>query len=116
MSIIGNDRPSQGGKGPQRKRPVRMNFSFSWFYIILIFGIIWMFFNQGGANPQKIEWDDVKEQIKAGDVKEIVFIRNDFEGRVTIKPDRLAKYAEEVPAFHISSLQQLQPRGDFRGT
>ena len=95
MSIIGNDRPSQGGKGPQRKRPVRMNFSFSWFYIILIFGIIWMFFNQGGANPQKIEWDDVKEQIKAGDVKEIVFIRNDFEGRVTIKPDRLAKYADK---------------------
>ena len=95
MSIIGNDRPSQGGKGPQRKRPVRMNFSFSWFYIILIFGIIWMFFNQGGANPQKIEWDDVKEQIRAGDVKEIVFIRNDFEGRVTIKPDRLAKYADK---------------------
>ena len=95
MSIIGNDRPSQGGKGPQRKRPVRMNFSFSWFYIILIFGIIWMFFNQGGANPQKIEWDDVKEQIKAGDVKEIVFIRNDLEGRVTIKPDRLAKYADK---------------------
>lgn len=95
MSIIGNDRPSQGGKGPQRKRPVRMNFSFSWFYIILIFGIIWMFFNQGGANPQKIEWDDVKEQIKAGDVKEIVFIRNNFEGRVTIKPDRLAKYADK---------------------
>ena len=95
MSIIGNDRPSQGGKGPQRKRPVRMNFSFSWFYIILIFGIIWMFFNQGGANPQKIEWDDVKKQIKAGDVKEIVFIRNDFEGRVTIKPDRLAKYADK---------------------
>ena len=95
MSIIGNDRPSQGGKGQQRKRPVRMNFSFSWFYIILIFGIIWMFFNQGGANPQKIEWDDVKEQIKAGDVKEIVFIRNDFEGRVTIKPDRLAKYADK---------------------
>ena len=72
-----------------------MNFSFSWFYIILIFGIIWMFFNQGGANPQKIEWDDVKEQIKAGDVKEIVFIRNNFEGRVTIKPDRLAKYADK---------------------
>lgn len=72
-----------------------MSFNFSWFYIILIIGIIWMFFNQGGANPQKIEWSDVKEQIRAGDVKEIVFIRNDFEGRVTIKPDRLAKYADK---------------------
>ena len=53
-----------------------------------------MFFNQGGANPQKIEWDQVKAQIEAGDVKEIVFIRNDYEGRVTIRPDRLEKYAD----------------------
>ena len=95
MSTVGNDRPSQGGGAPQRKRPVRIGFNFSWFYIILIFGIIWMFFNQGGANPQKIEWEDVKTQIEAGDVKEITFIRNDFEGRVTIKPDRLAKYADK---------------------
>ncbi len=80
-----------GGKSPRGRRPFA--FSMSWFYIILIFGIIWMFFNQGGANPQKIEWDDVKAQIEAGDVKEIVFVRNDFEGRVTIKPDRLEKYA-----------------------
>lgn len=86
--------PGQGGN-PQQRKPARMSFNFSWFYIILIFGIIWMFFNQGGANPQKIEWEDVKEQIAAGDVKEIVFIRNDFEGRVTIKPDRLEKYADK---------------------
>ena len=52
-----------------------------------------MFFNQGGANPQKIEWEQVKEQIEAGDVKEIVFVRNDYQGKVTIKPDRLEKYA-----------------------
>ena len=50
-----------GGKSPRGRRPFA--FSMSWFYIILIFGIIWMFFNQGGANPQKIEWDDVKAQI-----------------------------------------------------
>ena len=95
MNTAGSDKPSDRGNNPQRRKPVRMSFSFSWFYIILIFGIIWMFFNQGGANPQKIEWPDVKEQILAGDVKEIVFIRNDFEGRVTIKPDRLAKYADK---------------------
>lgn len=95
MNTAGNNRPSNGGSNPQRRRPVRMSFNFSWFYIILIIGIIWMFFNQDGANPQKIEWTDVKEQIQAGDVKEIVFIRNDFEGRVTIKPERLAKYADK---------------------
>ena len=67
----------------------------SWIYLLLIFGIFWMFFNNGGANPQKIEWDEVKTQIASGDVKEIVFIRNDFEGRVTIRPDRLEKYADK---------------------
>lgn len=81
-----------GNRTPRGKRG--FSFSMSWFYIILIFGIIWMFFNQGGANPQKIEWDQVKAQIEAGDVKEIVFIRNDYEGRVTIRPDRLEKYAD----------------------
>ena len=92
MSNGSNNGFPGGGGSPRGKR----NFSFgmSWFYIILLFGIIWMFFNQGGANPQKIEWDDVKAQIEAGDVKEIVFVRNDFEGRVTIRPDRLSKYAD----------------------
>ena len=89
----GNNNSFPGGNQPRGKR----NFSFgmSWFYILLLFGIIWMFFNQGGANPQKIEWDDVKAQIEAGDVKEIVFVRNDYEGRVTIRPDRLEKYADK---------------------
>ena len=55
-----------------------------------------MFFTEGsGANPQKEEWADVKQQWLAGDIKEVVFIRNEFEGRVTIKPDRLEKYADK---------------------
>lgn len=81
--------------GPDGKKPIRVVFNMSWIYLLLIFGIFWMFFNNGGANPQKIEWDEVKTQIAAGDVKEIVFIRNDFEGRVTIRPDRLEKYADK---------------------
>ena len=81
-----------GGKLPRNRKG--LSFGMSWFYIILIFGIIWMFFNQGGANPQKIEWEQVKEQIESGDVKEIVFVRNDYEGKVTIRPDRLEKYAD----------------------
>lgn len=80
-----------GDRSPRNRKG--FSFGMSWFYIILIFGIIWMFFNQGGANPQKIEWEQVKEQIEAGDVKEIVFVRNDYQGKVTIKPDRLEKYA-----------------------
>ena len=80
-----------GDRSPRNRKG--FSFGMSWFYIILTFGIIWMFFNQGGANPQKIEWEQVKEQIEAGDVKEIVFVRNDYQGKVTIKPDRLEKYA-----------------------
>lgn len=30
--------------------------------------------------------------IQAGDVKDIVYVRNDFKGDITIRPDRLAKY------------------------
>ena len=88
-----NNTNNQGQKDP--RKPVNIRFNFSWIYMILLIVIVWMFFNQGGANPQKIEWEDVKEQILAGDVKEITFIRNDYEGRVTVKPDRLEKYADK---------------------
>ena len=84
----------KGRKENREKKTIKMTFNMSWLYILLIFGIIWMFFNQGGANPQKIEWADVKEMVEAGDVKEITFIRNDFEGKVTMRPDRLEKYAD----------------------
>ena len=78
----------------RKKRPIKFTFNISWIYILLMFGIGWMFFNQGGANPQKEEWAEVKEQWLAGDIKEITFIRNEYEGHVTIKPDRLAQYEE----------------------
>ena len=54
-----------------------------------------MFFNQDGANPQKEEWEEVKEQWLAGDIKEVVFVRNEFEGHVTIKPDKLGKFEDK---------------------
>ncbi|MBR2127849.1 MAG: AAA family ATPase, partial [Bacteroidales bacterium] len=54
-----------------------------------------MFFNQSGANPQKEEWDEVRQQWLAGDIKEVVFVRNEFEGHVTIKPDKLGKYEDK---------------------
>ena len=77
------------------KKPIKVSFGVSWIYIILLIGIGWMFFNQGGANPQKEEWADVKEQWLAGDIKEIVFIRNKFDGQVTVRPDKLEKYSDK---------------------
>ena len=82
-------------KNPQERKTIRFNFNISWIYILLLVGIGWMFFNQGGANPQKEEWADVQKQWLAGDIKEVVFIRNEYEGRVTIKPDALSKYADK---------------------
>ncbi len=85
-----------------KRKIVRINLGFSWFYLLLVVGIIWMLNRQPSANPQKIEWADVETMIKAGDVKEITFTRNDYKGDITVRPDRIAKYADkfggQVPA------------------
>ncbi len=87
---------AENKKTPKGKKPVRIQFGISWIYILLFIGLGYMFFNQeGAANPQKEEWADVQKQWLAGDIKEVVFIRNEYEGRVTIQPDRIAKYADK---------------------
>ena len=81
---------------PRGKKPVRIQVGISWIYILLLIGIGYMFFNQGGAaNPQKEEWADVRKQWLAGDIKEVTFIRNEYEGRVTMKPDKIGDYADK---------------------
>jgi cell division protease FtsH len=87
---------AENNKSPRGNKPVRIRFSISWLYIILLIGIGYMFFNQGGAaNPQKEEWADVQKQWLAGDIKEVVFIRNEYEGRVTMKPEKIEKFADK---------------------
>ena len=86
---------AENTNNPQKRKEIKINFNISWIYILLLFGIGWMFFTQKSANPQKEEWDAVKQQWLAGDIKEVTFIRNEFEGEVTIKPDRLDKYAAQ---------------------
>ena len=86
---------------PQKQFTFRFNFS--WFYLLLVLGIGWMLMNNpGAANPQKAEWAEVKEMFREGDIKQIDYIRNDYRGEVTVRPDRLAKYADKfggkVPA------------------
>ena len=79
----------------KKKKPIKVSVGVSWIYIILLLGIAWMFFNQSGGNPQKEEWADVQAQWLAGDIKEITFIRNEYEGHVTIKPERIEKYSDK---------------------
>ena len=85
---------TENNNTPRRKKPVRIQFNISWIYIILLIVIGWMFFNQSGANPHKIEWEEVKTLWLKGDIKEVVFVRNDFEGNITVKPDRLSDYED----------------------
>ena len=86
----------------RKNRVVRINIGFSWFYLLLIGGIFWMLSRQPAANPQKIEWAEVETMIESGDVKEIKFVRNDYKGEITVRQERLAKYADKfggtVPA------------------
>ncbi|MBR7004817.1 MAG: hypothetical protein IKI00_07590, partial [Bacteroidales bacterium] len=78
-----------------KNKVYRVRFNFSWIYLLLVFGIGWLLLNNSGANPQKIEWAEVKEIFKTGDIKEIRYVRNNFKGDITIRPDRLAKYADK---------------------
>ncbi len=80
------------GRKPDNKI---ITINLSWIYFLLIPLVVWMLYsNSGGsANPQKIEWDEVQTMAAAGDIEEIDFIRNEYEGRVKIRPDRGDKYA-----------------------
>ena len=80
-------------KNNNKKGPKVVRLNLSWLYILLVGGIFFLLFSdRGKANPQKIEWADVKEMVLSGDVKEIHFIRNDYKGTVTIRPECLEKY------------------------
>ena len=80
------------------RKPARFSFNFSWLYLLLIFGIAWLLFNnQQSADPKKIEWQQVKTMAESGDIEEIVFVRNDIRGEVKVRPERLAKYADQFP-------------------
>ena len=84
-----------------RRKVVRIRFNFSWFYILLILAIGWMLFSQNGTQPAKIEWAEVQSIFRQGDIKEIHFVRNDYKGTITIKPERLAKYADKYPGGQV---------------
>ena len=84
---------------PQKIKVVRINFS--WIYLLLIAGIIFMLFSSRGVPAQKIEWAQLEEMIKAGDIKEVQFVRNDFKGDGTVRPDRMSKYSELFPGGKV---------------
>ena len=117
MQKNNNRKPDNGGRKP---KIIRINLT--WLYIPLILFVIWLLFNQGGAaNPQKVEWAEVQEMFSDGDIKEIHFVRNDFKGTVTIKPDHLEKFKDkfggEVPSksphFTFLVSTKFDPEAEF---
>ena len=85
-------------KDPKGGKSFRVSFNFSWLYLLLIFCIGWLLFsNRGSSDPQKIEWQQVQTMAQSGDIEEIVFVRNDIRGEVKVRPERLAKYADQFP-------------------
>ena len=74
----------------------------SWlFYAVLIIGLGWAIMGNRSAKPQKVEWEDVKAMADTGAVEKIAFIRNDFKGEVSIRPDRLGEFADLFPGGQI---------------
>ncbi|MBR6859572.1 MAG: ATP-dependent zinc metalloprotease FtsH [Bacteroidales bacterium] len=89
-------------KDPKGGKTFRVSFNFSWLYLLLIIGIGWLLFsNQQSADPQKIEWQQVQTMAESGDIEEIVFVRNDIRGEVKVRPERLAKYADQFPGGNV---------------
>ena len=85
-------------KDPKGGKTFRVSFNFSWLYLLLILGICWLLFsNQQSSEPQKIEWQQVQTMAQSGDIEEIVFVRNDIRGEIKVRPERLAKYADQFP-------------------
>jgi len=108
-------------KDPRAPKVVRINLSWV-LYLLLIGSVVWMLFGSSGAAPQKVEWADVKQMVSAGDVKEIHFVRNDFKGNISIKPDRLSKYANlfangkvptRSPHFFFLTSSKFDPETEF---
>ena len=83
-------------KDPKGRKVFTINFNFSWLYFLILLGIGYLLFNnQQSAAPEKIEWAEVQEMIRQGDVAEISFVRNDYKGEIKVRPERLAKYADK---------------------
>ena len=89
-------------KDPKGGKAFRVTFNLSWLYLLLLLGIGWLLFaNQKSAEPQKIEWQQVQTMAESGDIEEIVFVRNDFQGEVKVRPERLTKYADQFPGGNV---------------
>ena len=110
-------------KDPKGGKIFNFKFNFSWLYFLVFLGIGYMLFsNRQSGEPEKIEWQQVQQMIQEGDVAEITFVRNDFKGEVKVRPERLAKYADQfrggvppkrAPQFFFLVSSKFDPEQSF---
>ena len=110
-------------KDPKGRKIFSFTLNLSWVYLLIFLGIGYMLFrNQGASEPEKIEWAEVQEMIRQGDISEIVFVRNDFKGEIKVRPERLAKYADHfrggnppkrAPHFYFLVSSKFDPEVTF---
>ncbi len=110
-------------KDPKGRKIFSFSINFSWIYFLVLLGIGYLLFNnQQSSQPEKIEWTEVQEMIRQGDVAEISFIRNDFKGEVKVRPERLAKYGDKfrtgvpprrAPHFYFLVSTKFDPETSF---
>jgi len=110
-------------KDPKGRKIISFHFNFSWLYFLILLGIGYLLFNnQQSAQPEKIEWAEVQDMIRQGDVAEISFVRNDFKGEVKVRPERLAKYTDKfrggvpprrAPQFYFLVSSKFDPEQSF---
>jgi len=110
-------------KDPKGRRIFSFTLNLSWIYLLIFLGIGYMLFrNQESSEPEKIEWAEVQDMVRSGDVAEIVFVRNDFKGEVKVRPERLARYTDHfrggnpprrAPHFYFLVSTKFDPEASF---
>ena len=110
-------------KDPKGRRIFSFTLNLSWIYLLIFLGIGYMLFrNQESSEPEKIEWAEVQDMVRSGDVAEIVFVRNDFKGEVKVRPERLARYTDHfrggnpprrAPHFYFLVSTKFDPETSF---
>ncbi len=111
-------KPNNNKRGP---KVIRINLS-TILYIILLAVIGWMLLGNSSAPAAKIEWAQVQEMILEGDVKDIHFVRNDFKGNISVRPDKLEKYSslfidgklpKKSPQLYFLTSSKFEPEKEF---
>ena len=81
-----------------------------------------MLFKNTDVPPAKVEWAQVQEMVLSGDVKEVHFVRNEFKGTVSVKPESLKNYSslfpggsfpKSSPQFYFLTSTHFDPETEF---